>query len=82
MAFVRELLEIEGIPDYADLVDRQFKAFAERQQFNAGQLRFLRAVQSVFLERRRLESADLYDAPPIRAFGMDAVEQFFDYGQQ
>lgn len=82
MAFVRELLGIDGIPDYAEVVDRQFKAFAERNYLNAAQLRFLRAVQSVFLEQRRLALADLYDAPPLRAFGMEAVEQFFDEEQQ
>jgi type I restriction enzyme R subunit len=82
MAFVRELLGIEGIPDYAEVVDRQFKAFAERHRLNADQFRFLRAVQSLFLEQRRLALADLYDAPPLQAFGMDAVAHFFDEEQQ
>jgi type I restriction enzyme R subunit len=82
MAFVRELLEIEGIPDYAEVVDRQFKTFATHNNLNPAQYRFLRAVQSVFLEQRRLALADLYDAPPLQAFGMDAVVQFFDEEQQ
>lgn len=82
MAFVRNLLELDGIPDYADVVERQFQEFVGRNQFNADQIRFLRAVQSVFLQKRRLALADLYDAPPLRAFGADAVERFFDATQQ
>ena len=40
------------------------------------QIRFLRAVQNVFLQRRRLELADLYE-PPLISFGHDAVERWF-----
>jgi len=34
-------------------------------------------VQSVFLQKRRLETADLYDAPALVGFGQDAVERWF-----
>lgn len=37
---------------------------------------FLRAVQSVFLQKRRLVTADLYE-PPLTNFGADAVERWF-----
>jgi type I restriction enzyme R subunit len=36
----------------------------------------LRAVQSVFLQKRHLETADLYE-PPLDMFGTDAVERWF-----
>jgi type I restriction enzyme R subunit len=52
--------------------------------YNANQIRFLRAVQSVFLPKRHLETADtstllsasLYE-PPLDMFGADAVERWF-----
>ena len=39
-------------------------------------MRFLRAVQSVFVQKRRLALPDLYEAP-LDAFGQDAVERLF-----
>ena len=77
MAFVRHLLELDGIPDYADVVEHKFQGYAAEQQFSPAQLRFLRAIQSVFLQRRRLQLADLYDEPFTR-FGDNAVEHFFN----
>src|SRR5512147_1491165 len=44
--------------------------------YNADQIRFLRAVQSVFLQKCHLETADLYE-PPLDMFGADAVERWF-----
>lgn len=77
LEFLRRLLEIEGIPDYGDIVRRQFEDYIARHPlFNADQIRFLRAVQNVFLQRRRLALADLYD-PPLTSFGDDAVERWF-----
>jgi hypothetical protein len=37
---------------------------------------YLRAIQSVFLQKRHLETADLYE-PPLDMFGADAVERWF-----
>ena len=37
---------------------------------------YLRAMQSVFLQKRHLETADLYE-PPLDMFGADAVERWF-----
>ncbi len=77
MEFVRELLEVEGIPDYADLVRRRFDGYiASHPAFNANQIRFLRAVQSAFAQKRRLRLHDLYEAP-LTAFGANAVERWF-----
>jgi len=76
LAFLRELLEFEALPDYKDIVERNFEQFITQHRYNANQIRFLRAVQSVFLQKRRLEVADLYDEPQDR-FGEDAVERWF-----
>jgi type I restriction enzyme R subunit len=76
LEFLRRLLEIEGIPDYGDIVRRQFEGFIAVHPFNADQIRFLRAVQSVLLQRRHLARTDLYE-PPLTSFGVDAVERWF-----
>ena len=76
LEFLRRLLEIEDIPDYREIVRRQFEGFMAAHPFNADQMRFLRAVQNVFVQRRHLEYADLY-APPLSSFGADAVERWF-----
>jgi type I restriction enzyme R subunit len=34
-------------------------------------------VQGVFLQKRHLEAADLYDAPALVGFSLDAVERWF-----
>ncbi len=78
--FLRRLLDLEGISDYRDLVRRQFEAFIAARPFNADQIRFLRAVESVFMRKRRLERADLY-GPPLTAFGTGAVERWFSEAQ-
>lgn len=76
LSFLRELLEIGGLPDYQDVVRRNFEDFIAQQQFNANQIRFLRAVQNVFLKNRRLEVADLYEEPLDR-FGENPVDRWF-----
>ena len=43
-------------------------ATSPAQPFNAEQMRFLRAVQNVFVQKRRLNLADLYE-PPLTNFG-------------
>jgi type I restriction enzyme R subunit len=76
LAFVRQVLELEALPDYHDLVHHQFEAYIIRHHYNADQIRFLRAVESVFLQKRHLEAADLYE-PPLSSFGADAVDRWF-----
>ena len=76
LAFLRELMEIEALPDYQEVVRRNFEEFISQRQFNANQIRFVRAVQNVFLKKRRLEVADLYEQPLDR-FGEDAVDRWF-----
>ncbi len=52
---MRELFEIEGLPDDREVVGRNFEDFIAQRQFNANLIRFLRAVQNVFLKKRQLE---------------------------
>jgi type I restriction enzyme R subunit len=81
LEFVRQVWELSGVPDYADVVRRQFEALITEQQFNGDQVRFLRALRDVFISRRRLRRNDLY-AEPMDAFGMDAADRYFSASQQ
>lgn len=76
LAFLRYLLELDAIPDYEEVVKRQFDEFISLRQYNANQINFLRAVQSVFLQKRSLEEADLYEGTLAR-FGKNAIERLF-----
>jgi type I restriction enzyme R subunit len=76
LGLVRQVLDMTYLPDYKDLVARQFESYITQHSYNADQIRFLRAVQSVFLQKRHLETADLYE-PPLDMFGADAVERWF-----
>ena len=85
LGLVRQVLDMQYLPDYKDLVARQFETYVTQHNYNADQIRFLRAVQSVFLQKRHLETADastgsahrLYDTPSLVGFGQDAVERWF-----
>ncbi|HEY6407186.1 MAG TPA: type I restriction-modification enzyme R subunit C-terminal domain-containing protein [Ktedonobacteraceae bacterium] len=76
LQFLRELFEFEDLPDYEDIVRRQFQAYINQRHYNADQLRFLRAVENVFLQKHRLQLPDLYESP-FTAFGTDAVDRLF-----
>ncbi len=78
LGLVRQVLDMQYLPDYKDLVARQFETYVTQHSpaYNADQISFLRAVQSVFLQKRHLETADLYE-PPLDMFGTDAVERWF-----
>ncbi len=76
LAFLRHLLALDEIPDYHQVVQRGFERHIQTHNYNAEQIRFLRSVQEVFLAKRTLVEADLYD-PPLTNFGRNAVERFF-----
>ena len=82
LGLVRQVLDMQYLPDYKDLVARQFETYVTQHNYNADQIRFLRAVQSVFLQKRHLETADLYDAPALVGFGQDAVERWFTENEE
>jgi type I restriction enzyme, R subunit len=76
LAFIRRLLAIDAISEYPQVVQRVFERHIQAHNYNAEQIRFLRSVQEVFLTKRALTEADLYD-PPLTNFGRNAVERFF-----
>ena len=77
LGFLRQVLELDALPDYTQIVQHRFDEYITTHNYNADQIRFLRAVQSVFLQKRRLQQADLYD-PPLTNFGLDAVDKWFE----
>ncbi len=74
--FLKHVLGLEALPSYETVVRKSFDAFILEHNYNADQSRFLRVVQSVFLQRRKLELADLYEEP-FTNFGANAVEKLF-----
>ncbi|MBN1815150.1 MAG: type I restriction endonuclease, partial [Anaerolineae bacterium] len=76
LEFLRYLLDLEGLPAYDEIVRHQFAAYVAGHAFSGDQIRFLRAVENVFLQRRRLQRADLY-GPRFAPFGQDAVDRLF-----
>jgi type I restriction enzyme R subunit len=76
LGFVRHVLDLDGVPDYEAVVARSFSDHVTSHHYSGDQIRFLRAVQEVFLAKRRLTEADLYE-PPLTIFGRNAVEKFF-----
>ena len=76
LAFLRAVLGIDDVPEYAEVVKRQFGAFIQQHPYNSDQILFLRTVESVLLQHRRLERPDLYE-PPFTNWGNDAVERLF-----
>ncbi len=74
--FLKHVLKLEALPSYDQIVRKAFDAFILEHNYNADQTRFLRTVQTVFMQKRKLEEADLYDAP-FTNFGANAVEKYF-----
>lgn len=74
--FLKHVLKLEALPSYEQIVRKAFDAFILEHNYNADQTRFLRTVQTVFMQKRKLEEADLYDAP-FTNFGSNAVEKYF-----
>lgn len=76
LAFIRHLLTLDALPDYTQVVARSFARHIAAHHYNADQIRFLRSVQEIFLKKRKLAEADLYEAP-LTIFGRNAVDKFF-----
>jgi type I restriction enzyme, R subunit len=74
--FLKHVLGLEALPSYETVVRKAFDAFTLEHNYSADQSRFLRVVQSVFLQRRKLELSDLYEEP-FTNFGVNAVEKLF-----
>lgn len=80
LGFMRFLLGLEGLPDYSTVVDHAFELHIQQQKYSGDQIRFLRAVRDVFLSKRSLDVADLYEAP-LTSFGRNAVDRLFTQSQ-
>lgn len=76
LGFVRQVLDLDALPDYEAVVAAQFQQHIVRHHYTGDQIRFLRAVQDVFLSKKALTEADLYE-DPLTSFGRNAVERFF-----
>ena len=76
LGFARHVLQLDDIPDYEAVVARSFEEFITTHNYTGDQIRFLRAVQEVFIEKGRLQAADLYEAP-LTSFGRNAADRFF-----
>ncbi len=77
LGFMRYLLNLESLPNYDTVVTRKFEEFIIEHHYNGEQINFLRAIQSDFLRKNKLEMIDLYDTPSIVRFGQNAVDRLF-----
>jgi type I restriction enzyme R subunit len=76
LGFLRHLLGLDGLPDYREIVERQFDDYLARHTFNGDQVLFLRTVRTVLARQRHLTLSDMYFAP-FTSFGQDAVHRLF-----
>jgi len=74
--FLKHVLKIEALPSYETVVRKAFDAFVLEHNYSADQSRFLRVVQSVFMQRKQVEVSDLYEEP-FTSFGLNAVDKLF-----
>ena len=63
LGFVSHVLGLDEVPDYEAVVASGFRTLSLRHNYSGDQIRFLRAVQDVFLAKRGLAEADLYEPP-------------------
>jgi type I restriction enzyme R subunit len=80
LGFLRHVLDLDALPDYSVVVERSFARHIAAHQYSADQIRFLRAVEEVFLRRRQLELQDFYQSP-LTNFGRNAVDRLFTPAQ-
>lgn len=75
LAFMRFMFDLDGVPDYTEIVTRQFDEFGRIHHLNAMQTTFLRTMREQFVRRRKLQLEDLYD-PPFDRMRPDVDELF------
>jgi len=80
LEFLRQLLELDNVPDYAAIVRRQFERFIAAHPFNPNQILFLRTLQGVLVQKHRITWADLYEQPFLN-LGADAIDRWFTEDQ-
>ena len=77
LGLLRHVLSLDAIPDYGAVVERAFEEHMTSHNYTGEKLRFLRAVEQIFVANKKLSKADLYDADPLMSFGLNAVERLF-----
>jgi type I restriction enzyme R subunit len=77
LGLLRHVLALDAIPDYSSIVESSFQDHITSHRYTGDQIRFLRAVEDIFLSRRQISEGDLYDSPQLAAFGRNAVEKLF-----
>jgi type I restriction enzyme R subunit len=76
LGFLKYVLGLDMLPDYETVVQSAFEKHITEHRYSGDQISFLRAVRSVFLSKRALQTADLYQ-PPLTQFGRNAVDRLF-----
>jgi type I restriction enzyme, R subunit len=76
LEFVQRVLELPDLPDYEDILEKQFREFTGQHTFNSNQIKFIAAIRNTLKQKKHLHKADLYEAP-FTTFGANAVERIF-----
>ena len=76
LGFLKYVLAFDTLPDYETVVQSAFEKHIAEHRYSGDQISFLRAVRSVFLSKRTLQAADLYE-PPLTQFGRNAADRLF-----
>lgn len=76
LEFLKHVLALDTLPDYETVVQSAFEKHIAEHRYGGDQISFLRAVRSVFLSKRTLQAADLYE-PPLTQFGRNAADRLF-----
>jgi len=71
--FLRDLLEIKGLPDPQEMIKWEFDKYVadKNENYNSEQLRFLRMLEQVFIGTKHIELKDLAEHPLVEGRPMD-----------
>src|SRR3989344_3515277 len=79
--FLRELLEIKGLPDPQEMIKWEFDKLImdKNQHYNSQQLKFLRLLENVFIRAKHIELKSFAEHPlaegrPLDAFSKEQLE--------
>jgi type I restriction enzyme R subunit len=79
--FLRELLEIKGLPDPQEMIKWEFDKYitSKNEHYNSEQLKFLRLLEQVFIRAKHIELKDFAEHPlaegrPLDIFTKEQLE--------
>lgn len=82
ISFLRELLDIKGLPDPQEMIKWEFDKFVmdKNQNYNSQQLKFLRLLEQVFVRAKHIELKNLAEHPladerPLDSFTKKQLEK-------